>query len=124
MHLYDSLFQLCDVWTAGVTADEYVAFLRIVFQAVASGEPPTLKPLKAIGWVDAEAEAAAMADAMAPASAEAAAREAAAAAEVAAAEAELAAAEAAAAEAEAIAKVCSIPPPYSRTRTSYLHAYI
>ena len=55
--IYDAMFQLCDLWTRGISVDEYVAFLRILHDAVVSSSG-VLKPLSAISCTDVAAEAA------------------------------------------------------------------
>ena len=62
LKIYDSIFEIADVWCKGVRAQEYVMFLRLVFDAISHGDPATLAPLSAVGWMDAAAEAARIAN--------------------------------------------------------------
>jgi len=48
----DSMFELIDVMTDGVTPDEYESFGSVLLTCVAGGTPPTLKPLSEIGPYD------------------------------------------------------------------------
>ena len=44
--LMDAMFELADVWTRGVTAEEYSAFLRTLLETISDGK--TLKSLKEV----------------------------------------------------------------------------
>jgi hypothetical protein len=62
--LYDSMFELADIWTRGTRADEYVIFLRLLFDHVVvfvDGEA-VLKPLAQVSWFDPAEEAERVAD--------------------------------------------------------------
>ena len=44
----DSFFEMADMWTRSIDPTEYWAFLRKLFNSIASGEPPRLIPLDQI----------------------------------------------------------------------------
>ena len=50
--LNEALFETADVWTRTVRAEAYALFLRLLFDQITMGEPPTLKPLSAIAHMD------------------------------------------------------------------------
>ena len=60
--LNESLFELADVWTLGSRGEEYALFLRLLFDAIAGGDPPSLKPLAAISFADLPRQAAELTD--------------------------------------------------------------
>ena len=53
----DGLFEMIDLWTLGVTRDEYTSFASVMLSAVAGGDPPVLKSLAEIEAVDVAVEA-------------------------------------------------------------------
>ena len=46
--MLDSIFELVDQRTRSITSEECAAFLDLLLDAVASGCPPTLRPLRSI----------------------------------------------------------------------------
>ena len=37
---FDAFFELADLWTIGISAEEYADFLMRLFDCIAEGEPP------------------------------------------------------------------------------------
>lgn len=62
VQLCDSLFEMTDLWTNTVRAEEYALFLRLLFDQITTGDPPKLKSLAAIKAFDAAGEAARITD--------------------------------------------------------------
>ena len=44
----DAVFEMIDLWTLGVTSDEYATFSNVMFTAVVKGDPPILKRLSGL----------------------------------------------------------------------------
>ena len=70
VQLSEALFEMADVWTRSVRAEEYGLFLRMLFDHITQGEPATLKPLAAIATMDVAKEANELTDSLHAARAE------------------------------------------------------